>query len=93
MMAIQRAQPSMTHLAQGLVHQATTCATLVEDRHTGHCYVVSISITDLDFKQAYKIRRSFHNDQRMIKAFWRALRAEPATFPIELVKSKLECCD
>lgn len=51
---------------------------------TGHRYVVSISLTDLDFKQAYKVERSLHNDRRMVKAFWGALAKEPTAFPSDL---------
>lgn len=54
---------------------------------TGHRFVVSISLTDLDFKQAYKVERSLHNDRRMVKAFWAATSGEPKAFSAELHSS------
>ena len=67
-------------MEQGVAHQGSSLCTLVEDPQSKLHYVVSIAITDLDFKQAYKIQRSLHNDRRMIRAFWNALRTEPSFF-------------
>lgn len=85
MVAIQRAAPNASVLSSGgLIEQGSSVCTLISEESTGQQYVVSISITDLDFKQAYKIERSLHNDRRMIRAFWSALRADPLSFPADL---------
>ena len=41
---------------------------IIYDKITGTEFVCSISITDLDYKQAYKIERMLRNDSRMVAA-------------------------
>ncbi len=89
MVAIQRAEYfSNSGVVQSSSSSNTSSAPIWCSVHreptTGHRYVVSISLTDLDFKQAYKVERSLHNDRRMVKAFWGALAKEPTAFPSDL---------
>lgn len=51
---------------------------IITNKSTGHRYLVSVSITDLDYKQAYKIERTLHNDRRMINAFLSAFATDPS---------------
>lgn len=62
---------------------------LVVNSSTGERFVVSVSITDLDYKQAYKIQRMLYNDRRMINVFRATLKADPSLFSSELQTSQL----
>ncbi|KAI2802260.1 hypothetical protein BLOT_010453 [Blomia tropicalis] len=60
--------------------------TLITERSTGKQYVVSISITDLDFKQSRTIPRALAKDRRMIRLFADTIQSEPHRFTPNLVK-------
>ena len=59
MLAMQQIVPGMTR-PEGV--------RIVRDTKSGAEFVCSISITDLDYKQAYKIERMLRNDSRMVAA-------------------------
>lgn len=56
------------------LNQSGHLCRFVTNTITGERFVVSVAITDLDYKQAYKIQRMLYNDRRMINVFRAALK-------------------
>lgn len=44
-------------------------ANIICDKVTGHNYIASVAVTDLDQKLPEKINRIVHNDLRIVKCF------------------------